>query len=205
MCVIAMLKFIQGKNRLRILGFLVPCIIVGFIVVYYTIGDSIISRVETLRILESQESVRTERSLSVRYYYYFELFPELFAKHPLLGVGFRGFVLNNPQYKQISHNTFIEVLTGTGLLGFIPFVFILYLTWRDIRKARDGLTSNNDGLNLILIRYSNALEMGFISLLVVGLFYSLDINKILWLVITLSSILLNIRNLQIGSVRTGRY
>ena len=66
MCVAAMFKFIKGKNRLRILGVLVPCCIIGFIVIYYTIGDSIISRVETLRILESQESVRTERSLSVQ-------------------------------------------------------------------------------------------------------------------------------------------
>ncbi len=202
MCVVAMFKFIRGKNRLRILGVLVPCIIVGFIVIYYTIGESIISRVETLRILESRESVRTETSLNMRYYYYFELFPELFAKHPLLGVGFRGFVLNNPIYKQISHNTFIEVLTGTGLLGFIPFVFILYLTWRDIRKARDGLTS--DGDSYYLVWYSNSLEMGFISFLVVGLFYSLDINKILWLTITLSSILLNIRNLHISNARTNK-
>src|SRR3990167_1773667 len=128
MCVVTIFKFIRGKNRLRILGVLVPCLIIGFIVIYYTIGDDIVSRLETLRILESRESVRTERSLNLRYYYYFELFPKLFVEHPLMGVGFRGFVLNNPIYKQISHNTFIEVLIGTGLLGFVPFVTILILT-----------------------------------------------------------------------------
>lgn len=201
--VVAMFKFIKGKNRLRILSVLVPCCIIGFIVIYYTIGDSLISRVETLRILESRESVRTETSLNLRFHYYFELFPKLFAEHPLMGVGFRGFVLNNPVYKQIAHNTFIEVITGTGLLGFIPFVLVLYLTWRDIRKARTGLIDNPDGY--CIIRYSNALEMGYISFLVVGLFYSLDINKILWLLITLSSILLNIRNLQIRNGKMGRY
>lgn len=203
MCVIAMFKFIKGKNRQRILGVLVPFFIVGFIVIYYTIGDSIITRVETLRVLESRESVRSDASLNMRYHYYFELFPKLFAENPLMGVGFRGFVLNNPVYKQISHNTFIEVLTGTGLLGFIPFVLIIYLTWRDIRKARTGLIDNIDGYYITW--YSNALEMGYISFLVVGLFYSLDINKILWLLITLSSVLLNIRNLQISNGRISRY
>lgn len=204
LCVIAMFKFIQGKNRARTLAILVPCLIIGFIVVYYTIGDNIISRVETLRILESKESVRQENSLSVRYYYYFELFPKLFAEHPLLGVGFRGFVLNNPIYKQISHNTFIEVLTGTGLLGFIPFMFILYLTWRDIRKARTGLSLHNVN-SMYLARYSNALEMGFFAFLTVGLFYSTDINKMLWLTITLSSVLLNIRNLENKKVTVNTY
>lgn len=204
LCVIAMFKFIHGKNRARTLAILVPCLILGFIVVYYTIGDNIISRVETLRILESKESVRQESSLSVRYYYYFELFPKIFAEHPLLGVGFRGFVLNNPIYKQISHNTFIEVLTGTGLLGFIPFIFILYLTWRDIRQARTGLSLHNVN-SMYLARYSNALEMGFFAFITVGLFYSTDINKMLWLTITLSSVLLNIRNLENNKVTVNTY
>jgi len=184
---------------MRTLAIALPCLIIGFVLIYYTIGNNIISRMETLRILENQESVRTETSLSVRYYYYFDLFPKLFAEHPLMGVGFRGFVLNNPIYKQISHNTFIEVLTGTGLLGFIPFVLILYLTWKDIRKVRTGIIANKD--SYYLTWYSNALEMGMISYLVVGLFYSLDINKILWLIITLSSILLNIKDPRIFGAR----
>ena len=189
MIVLAMFKFVSGKNRVKILAIAIPCIVIGFAVLYFTVADQFISRMETLRILESRESVRTESSLDKRYYYYFELAPQIFAENPVLGVGFRDFISHNI-YKQISHNTYLEVLTGTGLLGFIPFITILFLTWKELRNVGKIIARNKDQLYIKI--YANALELGFIGFLVAGSFISLDLDKMLWLSITLSAVLLNI-------------
>lgn len=190
MLVLAMFKFVSGKNRVKILAIAIPCIIIGFAVLYFTVADQFISRMETLKILESRESVRTEGSLNLRYYYYFELAPQIFAEHPIFGVGYRDFISHNI-YKQISHNTYLEVLTGTGLLGFIPFMTILFLTWKELRKVGGIIARNKDQLYIKI--YANSLELGFLGFLVAGCFISADIDKILWISITLSAVLLNIK------------
>jgi O-antigen ligase len=67
----------------------------------------------------------------------------MFVRHPFLGVGSRRFVEYARDYGEISydnrgkvsHNTYIEVLTGSGLLGFLPFVALLYLSFRELRAS----------------------------------------------------------------------
>lgn len=61
----------------------------------------------------------------------------IFSEHPVLGVGFGGFhdmvymqggiALNVPLgYGSLhSHNTYLEILTGTGLVGFVAFIGFL--------------------------------------------------------------------------------
>jgi O-antigen ligase len=189
MIILAMFKIITGKNRARILAIAIPCIIVGLAVLYFTVADEFISRVETLRVLENRESVRTESSLNKRYYYYFELAPKLFVENPILGVGYRDFISHNI-YKQVSHNTYLEVLTGTGLAGFIPFIAILFLTWKELRTLAMLVPKDEDVQ--YLKTYGSALELGFLAYLVAGCFISLDIDKMLWLCVSLSAVLLNI-------------
>ena len=186
---LSMFKLIIGKNRGKILAIAVPCVIIAFIAIYLTVADRILSRVESLRIVKSEQSVRSESSLHKRYQYYFKIGPEIFKAHPLFGVGFRGFIFYNP-YKEISHNMFLEVVTGTGIVGLIPFVLIIFLTWRDLKRVQN--ISNSDGDGTYLLYYSNALELGFIANVVVGQFYTLDINKTVWLLIALSSVLVNL-------------
>jgi len=189
MAVYGLFKLIRGKNRGRVLAIAIPCLIIASAVFYFTFADKFISRMETLSVLESREAVRTESSLNKRYYYYFELAPELFLENPILGVGFRDFVSHNI-YKQIAHNTYLEVLTGTGLAGFIPFMLILFFTWKELRAI--GKINPRDENSRYIKIYANALELGFIAYLVAGCFISVDIDKILWLCVTLSAILVNI-------------
>lgn len=69
----------------------------------------------------------------------------MFADHPLLGVGLGCSEIAWPLYAPpdlytrtslVTHNTFIQPLSETGILGFIPF--ILFLAWGlyDARKVR---------------------------------------------------------------------
>lgn len=62
--------------------------------------------------------------------------------HPLLGVGSRTFGEVSEQYNEISgdnrgknsHNTYIEVVAGTGLLGLGAFLAMLWTTGRSLRR-----------------------------------------------------------------------
>lgn len=189
MVIMAMLKFISGKNRLRILAISVPCLILAFIIFYHTFADEFISRMETLSILQNRESVRAEGSLDIRYFMYFDLAPKLITEHPILGVGFRDFISYNP-YKLVTHNTFLEVFTGMGIIGFIPFVLIIFLTWKELRIV--GGKAVRDKSDQYLSSFAKALELGFISYLFAGLFISLDVSKMTWVCITLSAVALNL-------------
>jgi len=189
MIILAMFKIITGKNRARILAIAIPCIIVGLAVLYFTVADEFISRVESLRVLENRQSVRTESSLNKRYYYYFELAPKLFVENPILGVGYRDFISHNI-YRQVSHNTYLEVLTGTGLAGFIPFILVLFLTWKELRGLAKLVPKDKN--TQYLKTYGSALELGFLAYLVAGCFVSLDIDKMLWLCVSMAAVLLNI-------------
>lgn len=188
MMMLTMFKFVSGKNRLKILAISIPCLIIASTIFYYTFAEEFIARMETLRFLESRESVRAEGSLSLRYQYYFEIAPKVFAEHPVFGVGFRGFINHNP-FGQVTHNTYLEVLTGSGLVGFIPFMAILYLSWREIRRVEKYAAKQKE---TYLWSYAQALELGFISYFLAGIFISLDLSKMTWLIITLSAIIFNI-------------
>lgn len=192
MIMLAMFKFVSGKNRLKILAISVPCLIIASAIFYFTFAEEFIARMETLRFLESRESVRSEGSLNLRYQYYFEIAPKMFAEHPVFGVGFRGFMQHNP-YGQITHNTYLEVLTGTGILGFIPFMAILYLSWRETKRVEKYAAQREK--EFYLWSYAQALELGMISYFLAGMFISLDLSKMTWILFTLTAIVFNISRL----------
>lgn len=55
---------------------------------------------------------------------------DIFRDHPVFGVGMDGYRQVLPLYSpqlgtRYAHNTFMEILTGTGLLGFIPFTALI--------------------------------------------------------------------------------
>ncbi len=72
---------------------------------------------------------------------------QLFAAHPLLGVGPDNFRLSYAAYtgasradpRVTSNNTYLEVLTGTGAVGFAAFAWLLWRAQRTIRRTRAGL------------------------------------------------------------------
>ena len=62
--------------------------------------------------------------------------------NPLLGVGSRRFPENASQYYdlsydmrgKVSHNTFVEIFSGSGLIGFFAFIFFSWFLVRELRK-----------------------------------------------------------------------
>ncbi len=79
----------------------------------------------------------------------------MFADHPFVGVGFRNFQEHSlPYVRQVrttllgyreswvgkdvgQHNHFLNILTETGLMGFVPLLAVFYLVFRTLRKAHN--------------------------------------------------------------------
>ena len=61
---------------------------------------------------------------------------------PLLGVGSRRYREFSQDYGEVSHdnrgkvshNTYLEILTGSGLIGFTPFALMVYYMFRELRR-----------------------------------------------------------------------
>ncbi|MDA2918197.1 O-antigen ligase family protein [Desulfobacterota bacterium AH_259_B03_O07] len=187
--IFAMFKLIKGKNRSKFLTLGITCLIIVSVIFQLTISDKLVKRLETLRVLQNTESIDPRSSIGSRYYYNFDLGPKIIKNHPILGVGFREFISHNPRGR-IAHNTFLEVLSGVGFIGFIPFIIILFLTWKELKQVQQYLRRNQ--VLTEINSYAIALELGFLSYLVAGLFISMDLDNTLWLCISLSTIMMNI-------------
>ena len=77
----------------------------------------------------------------------------MFLDHPLTGVGFGCSVVAWPLYAPqglytrgalVTHNTFIQALSETGLLGFVPFVILIGVGLYQMRKLAVGCTTHTD-------------------------------------------------------------
>lgn len=66
-----------------------------------------------------------------------------FLSSPLYGSYFR-LITNHHVFKgHYPHNVFIEVLMTMGLLGFIPFIYLLLVGWKKVRKTMKSKYTEN--------------------------------------------------------------
>jgi O-antigen ligase len=116
---------------------------------------------------------------------------KLWQKNPILGVGFDGFAeaysrseyrfLQKNATQRVAHNTYLEILVGTGLVGFIPFIALLiwslYKTWTyaGYGKVSPYVAAISAGLF--------AAQGGYFIIILFG---SRQYDKTLWLLIALS-------------------
>lgn len=108
---------------------------------------------------------------------------KMFVDYPLTGVGLYNFQFRGPEYGTLEiivvHNTYLEVLTGGGLVSFIPFMVLLADGWRKLRiRKRYGLHMRD-----LLI----CLKASYVSLLITCFFISADHKKIIFFLLALIS------------------
>lgn len=81
----------------------------------------------------------------------------MFLDHPLLGVGFGCSVIAWPLYAPqglytrgalVTHNTFIQALSETGILGFVPFVAVIGVGLYQMRKLALGRSHTHLGAGI---------------------------------------------------------
>ncbi len=87
---------------------------------------------------------------------------DMFAFHPITGVGLGNFITHSST-EQYSHSDYIEVLSTTGLVGFILYFSIFLVFWMHLSKIQGR---NNDEGTAYAIGFSRAV---IISMLLLGL------------------------------------
>jgi len=111
----------------------------------------------------------------------------IFRKHPeywLLGVGMTSYrlmyyrrhghelqaYLNPEEFAYVTyggggkkdlHNTYIDVLMGGGLLVFIPWLYLIFYSWRQARNIPRKYPQFIDGVNIH--NYACAIEVGIVG------------------------------------------
>ncbi len=130
-----------------------------------------------------------------------KMFPETyraFMSNPITGVGLGGYVSWAVEHEKEPggiHSAFLQVLAENGLLGFVPFVAIVTLAWREFtrawRLARRAGARRDEELRLLQLR-ALLLQVGFAGTLVMSLAQPSMHHKSLWLLFALSTCVLDL-------------
>ncbi len=125
------------------------------------IYDSIVINIESL--ISMQDNVGNSMSLRK---HYFDLALEYFMNNPILGIGVTNFY---QEVGKASHNSYLQILAESGLIGFGLYFFAVILT------IRTWLLSANSDLNYLGLKHA------FISGLLYLFFINAHLNLILYL------------------------
>lgn len=155
------------------------------------------------RFLERQESLAEwdDRSL-LRRTSYLVVGWEAFRDRPIIGSGpgtfhhfyaqsdvTRLFSALESRRKRRAHNTYLEVLVGSGLLGFGLYMGVLAWVWRDFRRAERSLADHGDAAAADL---TACYRIAFGVLLVFLLMLSDMFHKYMLLSVALSQVAVSI-------------
>ncbi len=80
----------------------------------------------------------------------------MFKAHPLFGVGYGDFTSYSSEH-MVAHNTYIHVLAELGLVGYLPFFLIIYLTLLYLRRTINLGPLLAPNVRLVLIGIFSAL------------------------------------------------
>ena len=127
---------------------------------------------------------------------------DAFKEDPILGAGpgtfiklygesmqSRRFRSKDGSYERYAHNTYVEVLTGTGLLGLAVFIAIIAVTLRNFLLARKYFALRGEE-NMVSL--TGAYGISFLSLILYFMFLSALNYKYFWLSLAISQIALRL-------------
>jgi putative inorganic carbon (HCO3(-)) transporter len=138
------------------------------------------------------------RAASIEWRFYFaKTALRMFIDHPIFGVGadcfyhiFRFYSTITPHIAyQVIHNSYLEILSGTGLVGFVPFVAVIFFSLRNLWLTRKHYLKRNNDRSRSLT--TEGLIIGFLASLLAHLFLSTQHHILLWLFIAISTIVAN--------------
>lgn len=125
---------------------------------------------------------------------------ELFRNNPILGVGpgtfseYYGRSAYAPVFEEEkgmlprrAHNTYLEVLTGSGLPSLLLFVLIIVQGFRNYARARRLFAEREDDDMRFL---TGAYRMGFVAYVITFVFISYAHSKLFWLSLACSQVAL---------------
>lgn len=179
----------------RLVGFLLAGAFLGLLLAVALVPQSYWAR------QRSMTDTKTSPSISMRLDF-LNLSWELFKRKPLLGFGpgaFRdefattNFALSayetTEAFRMRAHNTYLEVLVGTGLIGLFFYAALIGVALRNFRQAAKNALVSGDLEQKLL---ANAYEAAFLGNLLLFLFISYLSMKHFWIFLAISQVALNI-------------
>jgi O-antigen ligase len=129
-------------------------------------------------------------------FYFAKTAVRMFVDNPILGVGADCFFFKFKYYSNITphihhpvtHNSYLEILSGTGLVGFLPFVAVIFFSLRNLWLTRKHYLTRGDRSRSLI---TEGLIVGFIASLMAHMFLSTQHHILLWLAIAISTIVAN--------------
>jgi len=114
---------------------------------------------------------------------------DVFLKHPFAGVGLGNFIVHAAKYTsmpKVVHNSYLEIATGTGIVGLFLFLAILGKTIFTFSRLQKYFYKKEQFSLAGLSRY---LQIGFIGMLVAATFISVPFYPAIWAIIGISAVL----------------
>lgn len=106
---------------------------------------------------------------------------DAFKSHPIFGVGYHGIQDYTSSY-QVTHNSFINTLAEIGLLGYIPWFLLIFLTIVHMRRAMSikGLVGTPE------YTYLSGLFSALVGYLTAVYFLTRQYNHVLYILLAMS-------------------
>jgi O-antigen ligase len=190
------LIFIGNMHRFRprYLGFVASLSTVALVATIILVPASYWERQKSI-------SQKTEDSAIGARFSYLVVGWENFKEHPVLGTGpgsFKhvyaksiyapAFSYGGTSYERFAHNSYLEVIAGTGILGFSVFLLVIMLALTNFKTAKSNfLLSGKTDMAALVSTY----RISFTALLLYFLILSNQYNKYFWICLAVSQILLN--------------
>ncbi len=146
----------DSKGKWRQIAAFTGIIIFGAVIFIYMLNQGYLSRYETFiaQLTRNRVSGSGIVDITSGRFMLWERAWNLFLENPIFGIGWGKFknhltdtynVFNDGQLSNV-HNNYLQLLCETGLIGFglitAPLFYILYSTFRRIRKFRNRGTNN---------------------------------------------------------------
>ena len=187
------------KFKSKYIGFVSLFLLLAIISAYVFVPESYIQRILTVADVKTDQSIGRRAS-------YLLVGKEAIIKKPLFGHGpgtFRDLYGQSSHavvYKwargvdpdvnrRVAHNSYMEVIVGAGLFGFVIYMIILGIAFRNFNTAK-AIFNKNALPDMASI--TNAYQYSFIAVLIGILFLSGEYHKYFWLSLALSQVALTI-------------
>lgn len=152
---------------------------------------------------ERQKSVSDSQDPAMsRRMSYLTLTLENFVHNPILGTGTdtfenlyaassisRQYAYPDEDLFRAAHNSYVEVLTGSGALGLIVFIVIIVVTIRSFNKSRRQFLDRDRSGDAAMV---TVYRLSFFIILLYFFFLSFNYHKFFWLSLALSQVALRL-------------
>ena len=134
----------------------------------------------------------------------------MFRDHPIQGVGVGNYPVHYQDYSrtlgidssrwdQAPHNLYLEILTERGLIGLTVFLFLLWVMYRGMQRARRDFTAAemDDEAGLV-----HALQIGMLAYLLAAIFLQASYPRFFWLLVGIAFAAPNVADRALTQLRT---